>query len=166
MQYFKHGGAFHTADDGETLPDGAVVLPRLPLEGETWDGAAFVFNGTGLLIKAHAAIDAQAEAARAQFITAAPGQMGTYLNKQAEAAAYLADSAKPTPYLTAEAAATGTTVAALAALVHGTATAWLAVDVKIEAARRGAKVAASEATDAAGIWAATNINWQDVINGN
>ena len=36
----------------------------------------------------------------------------------------------------------------------------------IEAARRGAKQAASQATNAAGIRAAAGINWQDVINGN
>lgn len=163
--FYFHEGAFHELPEGVGLPEGAVAVSRLPGECETWDGTALVFDPAPLIREVHAVIDAQAEAARAQFITAAPGQMGTYLNKQAEAAAYLADDTVPTPYLTAEAAAIGTTVAALAALVHGTAAAWLAIDVKIEAARRGAKVAASEATDAAGIRAATNINWQGVING-
>lgn len=157
------GNAFHELPDGIDLPEGALVVPRWPEPGETWDGSAFVFDGAALVAEAHASIDAQAEAVRGRFMTSAPGQMGTYLNKRSEAAAYLADPDTPTPYLTAEAAATGTTVPALAALVHATAQAWVAVDVKIEAARRGAKEAASAGTSAAAIRAATNIDWQSVI---
>lgn len=110
-----------------------------------------------------AKIDADAEAARARFITPGSGQAMTYLAKQTEAAAYLANPAASTPFLTAEAAATGTTVAALAAVVDGNATAWLAVGAKIEAARRGAKMAVAAATNIAVMHAASQVDWAAVL---
>lgn len=164
--WFLHDGAYHAAASAEELPEGAVELPRLPEDGEVWDGYAFVFDGTALIAAAHASIDAQAEAARAHIITPGPGQAMTYLQKTAEARAWLADNSAPTPILSAEAEAMATTLAALAAEVVANADAWLVVGGRIEGARRAAKRAASEATDAAGIRAAANINWQDVINGN
>lgn len=46
MQYFLLANAFHVVDDGETLPDGAIAVPRLPVDGEEWDSGtgAFVWN--------------------------------------------------------------------------------------------------------------------------
>ncbi len=164
-RFYLHGGAYHVASDGAALPAGAAEVPRLPDDGEAWNGSAFVFDGAAILAAAHAAIDAQAEAVRAQFITAAPGQAMTYLQKEAEARAWAANPATLTPILAGEAEAMGVTIAALAADVIANADAWGLIGGKIEGARRAAKRAATEATDAAGIRAATNINWPGVING-
>lgn len=162
MIYF-HEGAYHELPEGADLPDGAVEVPRWPEPGETWDGSAFVFDGTALVAAAHAAIDAQAEAVRARFITNEPGQVGTYLQKEAEARAWLADNSATVPVLAGEAAALDMPLADLVAQVLAAATAWAVINGKIEGARRAAKMAASGATDAAGIRAATVIDWQDVI---
>lgn len=155
--------AFHDLPKDVELPDGAVVVPRWPEPGETWDGSAFVFDGAALVAEAHASIDAQAEAVRRRFITAEPGQAMTYLQKEAEARAWLADHAAPTPILTGEAAALGISVFNLAGQVLANAASWGVIGGKIEGARRAAKLAASAATSAAEIRAATNINWQSVI---
>lgn len=160
---YLHEGAYHELPEGADLPDGAVEVPRWPEPGETWGGSAFVFDGAALVAAAHSAIDAQAEAVRSWFITAEPGQAMTYLQKEAEARAFVANASAPTPILSGEAAALGITVAALAAEVIASADAWGVIGGKIEGARRAAKIAASQATDAAGIRAAADINWQQVI---
>ena len=116
------------------------------------------------IIKADIAdkVDAEAEDVRARYITLGAGQAMTYLTKEAEATAYLADNTAPTPFLTAEAAATSTTVAALAAVVHARAVAWQTIGSKIEAARMGAKAAITAATNLAEIAAARVIDWTSV----
>lgn len=161
--FYLHDGAFHELPEGADLPEGAVAVPRLPADGERWDGAGFVFDGAALVAEVHAAIDAQAEAIRARFITASPGQAMTYLQKDAEARAWLADHNAPTPMLSAEAEALGIPVGTLAGQVIANADLWGLIGGKIEGARRAAKQAASAATSAAGVRAALNINWQDVI---
>lgn len=87
----------------------------------------------------------------------------TYLAKQAEAAAFLADSASWVPFLTAEAAATGTTVADLAAAVSANAEAWGTIGAAIEAVRRKAKVELEAASNLAEIAIAGAIDWAAVI---
>jgi hypothetical protein len=104
-------------------------------------------------------IDADAEACRGRFITTGSGQAITYLAKQQEAAAFLADANASVPILMAEAAATGATVAELAAEVSAAAAAWLVIGAKIEAARRGAKKAIGEAADILGMTTAAAIDW-------
>lgn len=110
-----------------------------------------------------AQIDAEAEATRSLFITPGSGQAMTYLRKEAEAASWLADNSASVPFLDAEAAATGVTVAALAALVAARAAQWAAIGPKIEAARMGAKQAVQEAGNLAAIAAARAVDWAAVV---
>lgn len=111
----------------------------------------------------YAKIDAQAETVRSLFITPGSGQAITYLRKEQEAAAYLADPNASTPILTAEAQAVGVTVAELAAEVSQNAQAWAVIGAKIEAARRGAKVAVETAPNIAAIHSASQIDWNAVL---
>lgn len=111
-----------------------------------------------------AKIDAEAEDVRGRFITPGAGQAMTYLRKEAEAKAWLADHNAATPFLTAEAASTGTTVALLAADVAARAAAWSVIGPKIEAARLGAKKAVKAATNIGQMHAAATVNWQAVIS--
>lgn len=107
-------------------------------------------------------IDAEAEAERLKYITAGYGQAMTYMAKNAEALGYLANNAYPTPFLSAEAAATGTTVAALAVVVRDAALAWQAAGAAIEAARMGAKAAITAATNLAEIAEAATVDWDNL----
>jgi hypothetical protein len=86
-------------------------------------------------------VDVWAERVRLRFITPGAGQAMTYIAKNAEAVVYLADNATPTPFLSAEAAAIDSTVAALALEVRDSAIGWQAAGAAIEANRRGLKVA-------------------------
>lgn len=104
-------------------------------------------------------VNSEAGSARAKYITVIPGQEQTYAIKAAEAAAYDGNPTGSYPYLTAEAAAVGTTVAELAAEVNATATAWTAINAEIEAKRRGATVAILAATAATEVQALTVIDW-------
>lgn len=107
-------------------------------------------------------IDNEAEVARQNYITAGYGQAMTYMAKNAEALGYLANNAYPTPFLTAEAAATGTTVSALAQVVRDAALAWQAAGAQIEALRMGAKAAISAATNLAEIASAATVDWANL----
>lgn len=113
---------------------------------------------------AAAAVDLQAEEVRSRFLAIGSGQAMTYLAKQAEAVAVLANPSVPTPFLTAEADATGVTVAALAAVVQANAVAWQTIGAAIEAARRKARVEIEAATNVAEIHTAATINWQAVLS--
>jgi hypothetical protein len=94
--------------------------------------------------------DEQAEQTRAQYVTTIWGQETVYLEKEAEAKAWAAwnvvaadmagggDTPPPppsTPYLTAEAEATGQDLEALVALVMANSAAWRTLSVQIEAKR-------------------------------
>jgi hypothetical protein len=111
-------------------------------------------------------IDIEAEAVRGQFITSGSGQAMTYLRKEAEARACLADQAAPAPFLEAEALATGLTIGTIAQAVVDQADAWTVIGPRIEAARMAAKRAVDQATTVAGVNAAAAIDWQSVISGN
>lgn len=107
-------------------------------------------------------IDDGAEATRQKFITGGSGQAMTYLHKEAEARAYEADNAVATPFLTAEAAATGVTVAALAATVAAQANAWASIGPKIEAARLAAKKEVKAGTTLLAMHTPAQIDWAAV----
>jgi hypothetical protein len=94
--------------------------------------------------------DEQAEQTRAQYVTTIWGQETVYLEKETEAKARAAwsvvaadmagggDTPPPpplTPYLTAEAQATGQDLEALVALVMTNSAAWRTLSVQIEAKR-------------------------------
>lgn len=105
---------------------------------------------------AFADIDDAAGRARARYITAVPGQDGTYLLKQTDAtnykaAGYPADTTGY-PWVAAEAAATGATPKAVADNILATAQLW--VDVlgpQIEQQRIVGKTQVRAATDVAGV---------------
>lgn len=113
-----------------------------------------------LLVK----IDAEAEAIRTRFITPGAGQAMTYLRKEAEARAYAADPTTAVPFLTVEAAATGTTVADLAAEVIAQANAWAVIGPQIEGARLAAKKAVKGATNIADMHQAATVDWAAAVN--
>jgi hypothetical protein len=107
--------------------------------------------------RAHASIDTEAGAARARYITVAPGQEATYLTKESQARAYKAagyPSAAVANYPMVEAEALaiyGTTPAAadIQAACDGIiaqADAWITKAAEIERARIGGKRAVTAAT--------------------
>lgn len=100
-----------------------------------------------------AAIDAGAGAARARYITVAPGQEATYILKAQQAAAFKAGGySGPAPGLVqAEMDATGATAQAAADDILAQEAAWAWKAAQIESARRRGKVAAGNAADAAGV---------------
>ncbi|MDT7533726.1 hypothetical protein OVY48_09850 [Sphingobium sp. SA2] len=42
MRYYLLDDAYHASAQDVPLPGGAIVVPRLPIEGERWDGDGFV----------------------------------------------------------------------------------------------------------------------------
>jgi len=107
-------------------------------------------------------IDADAEVARAQFLTPGEGQALTYFAKQMEAESLAADPDAPAIILRAEAAAMGVPVADLAQEVLAAVAAWTAKNAAIEAARRGAKKQISEAETLPAIKAAAALDWTNI----
>ncbi|MBB4858254.1 hypothetical protein HNO88_001573 [Novosphingobium chloroacetimidivorans] len=149
-------------------PEGAAMVQTLP-EGKAAmiiPFAAFYTSPLDLdIIKVSyaASIDADADKVRSMFITNTPGQMATYLQKEAEARRVLAGDTSDTVFLSAEAAAIGVSVADLAAEVVAQADQWRPLGAAIEAARRKAKVAVANATNLAELAAAAKIDWQEVV---
>lgn len=114
----------------------------------------------------HGVIDQAAGAFRARFITDVPGQSQTYAEKESEALAYASDPGGSYPFLQAEASATGATIAAVAADVSDTASAWRLLGAAIEGARIGAKRAVTTAKDAedwAAMDAAAIVDWEALL---
>lgn len=108
-------------------------------------------------------VAAAAEAQRQPFITAAPGKVMEYIAKNAEALALIANPQAPTPFLSAEAAAIGVSVATLATEVRTAALAWQAAGAKIGAAERKAKLDIAAATNVGAIAEAANVDWVAVL---
>jgi hypothetical protein len=94
------------------------------------------------------AVNAHAETVRNLFLTPGSGQAITYARKEAEARAWT-EEADPAdfPFLSAEATATGATLADTAALVLAQANAWVTIGAAIEGNRRGLVVAIDVAAD-------------------
>jgi hypothetical protein len=145
-------GADGSAKD-QALPPGAGFL-IIPADGA---GVVPVLDP----IKAYwaAEVDKAAEVQRETLITGGSGQAMTYMAKNAEALGWLANNAYPTPFLSAEATAIGSTVAALAAEVRDAALAWQAAGSAIEAKRRKAKVDILAASNIGEIYAAKLVEW-------
>ena len=123
---------------------------------------AGAFDREALAAEALASIEDQAAAVRKYCRDALAGKGETYLAKVAEARAWCADPAAPVPLLSADAGAMGITLSELAAFVLANATAWGMITGRIETARRAAIRAALQATNAAELRAAANINWRAV----
>lgn len=164
MRFYLHEAAYHELPEGVDLPDGATEVPRLPDQWEVWDGTEFVASDAALQA-IHADIDRQAEKIRAGIITTGSGQAMTYLRKEAEARAWLADNNAAAPFVEAEAAVIGRTIAEVAQIIVDQADAWLVVGPRIEAARIAAKRAVSEASTVSEMQAAAAVDWQAVLTG-
>lgn len=115
----------------------------------------------------HRIIDNDAGDFRTRFITDVPGQQQTYAEKEKEARAWTVESDPADfPFLSAEAAARGVTIAEVAALVIATADAWRNLGAAIEGARMGAKAgvsAARAAVDWAAMDAAADVDWEALL---
>lgn len=140
--------AVQLLDDGQAL----VVVPAQALRGMEIDLD---------IVRAYlmARVDLEAEQVRLRFVTGGAGQAMTYARKEAEARAWTADNAAPTPFLNAEAAATGQPLAAVAAEVVARADAWVQIGSAIEGARMGAKAAIDRAATLGAIVAAAAVDW-------
>lgn len=106
------------------------------------------------------AVDAEAEAVRARYVTALPAQVGTYLLKEAAARAWLADNSASTAMLQPEATARGLTLDDLAAEVIANAEAWARLAGAIEGLRFAAKARIAAATTIGAIVEAAVIDWE------
>lgn len=100
--------------------------------------------------QSYADIDAAAGAARARYITVAPGQSETYQENAADAAAYAnagypADST-PYPWVHAEATALGVPAAQVAQTITATKAAWITLGTGIEALRMKGKALVNQAS--------------------
>ncbi len=115
---------------------------------------------------AHAAIDGEAGASRARYITVAAGQEATYMLKEQQARAYKSAgypvaSISDYPMIQAEAAAvygaapTAAEIQSACDTVIAQADAWIAKAAQIEQSRISGKRAVSAAVDLAGVDAAT-----------
>lgn len=112
------------------------------------DQAAVIARATAMGLE----VDSLTGAERLKYTSLQiPGQSSVYGTKYAEAVAWTADNQAPTPYLSAEATATGKTLAERVALVLATGQAWISLDIQLEAHRMGLKealiAAAGLATD-------------------
>jgi hypothetical protein len=111
----------------------------------------------------NATVDADADKVRGLVITNYPGQIGTYLEKEAEARRILAGNTSDLCYLSLEAQRFGVTLEERAQVVIDTANEWRPINGRIEDLRVGAKKAITEATNLTQIAQATKINWQAAI---
>ena len=117
-----------------------------------WNDGAWVDNLDAAKASALAQVNAAAEALRARFLTAGSGHAMTYLRKEDEARRFDPEAdAADYPFLAAEAASTGATLADTAALVLAQANAWATLGAAIEGHRRGLIVAIEAAEDLATI---------------
>lgn len=145
------------AAERQLLDEGSAVMV---LPEDVWRHTPLNLDQVKAAISAR--IDDAAEACRARFITPGAGQAMTYLRKEFEARMVVSGDASNCPFLTAEAAAIGTTVPALAAIVVAAANAWAATGAAIEAARRKAKLDVEGANNLAAIAAAAAVDWSAI----
>lgn len=145
----------------------AVLLDDALFDGDhDWDPVTrtVVPNLVWIETRLHAEIDRQAGEFRGRFITTVPGQEMTYLRKEEEARAHVAGTNAEPLMLTAEAAATGVTVADLAAAVIQKADEWAGLGAAIEAARIGAKAAVTAAATREAKIAAAVVDWEGLLS--
>lgn len=174
MFYSKLTGGFYSSEvHGDNIPDDAVEITaeeHAALLGGQSSGKRIVAdsNGRPILVDPPApslaevktaaltAIDATAGAARARYITIAPGQEATYLLKSAQATAFKAGGyvGPPPGLVQAEVDATGATPQQAADAILVQQAAWEIKAAQIESARRRGKVAAGAAAEAAAVDAA------------
>lgn len=147
-----------------------VAVPAGYLSGAVeWDEGTQSFVEAPLLARAKAnaavRVNAEAGAFRGRFITIAPGQEATYLRKEDEARRYdTSGGAGDYPFLSAEAAATGDTLAAVAELVLTTANQWVPLGAAIEGQRRAALKNIALAATLSEVAAAAAVDWEAILS--
>lgn len=131
----------------ETFNESPPVLAAA--KGLTWELHVEPPPAQVSIQRAHEIIDRFAGDARARYITVAPGQEGTYLEKrrQAQAFADAGYTGTPPAYIAAEAAATGSTATQAAQLILAQAAAWDVKGAEIEGCRRKWKIAVETTQD-------------------
>lgn len=127
---------------------------------------AFPLGERATKLAAVRAVNEAAGVCRAQYLTVVPGQAETYLLKADEVSAYdtvMAAGGDITPsdypILSAEAAATGSTLADTAQAVRTTRLQWIQLAATVEGIRRGAITAIERATTEADVNAAIPGTW-------
>lgn len=150
---FRHIGTGTVAvvadADGYGAPDWEA-MPEPPEGPCEWVDGAWVIDLGPMKRALTDAVNGRAEAVRCMFLTPGSGQAITYARKEAEARAWTAEADPDgSPFLAAEAAATGATLAYTAALVLAQANAWVTIGAAIEGNRRGLVVAIEAASDLA-----------------
>ncbi len=154
VRYRGSGPVGASIVNAQQLPAGLslVLVPASALSGTDVDLAI-------VRLSLAERIDTEAEQVRLRFVTGGAGQAMTYARKEAEARAWTIDSSVPTPFLDAEATATGQPLSAVAAEVVARADAWVQIGSAIEGTRMGAKAAMEQADTLAGIVAAAAVDW-------
>lgn len=152
---FRHveSGDVHIVADAEGYdgPDWEA-LPDPPAGPCEWDGEAWGIDLAPMKRALTDAVNSRAEAVRCLFLTPGSGQAITYARKEDEARAWTAEADPAAfPFLSAEATATGATLADTAALVLDQANAWVTIGAAVEGNRRGLVVAIDAAPDVASL---------------
>lgn len=164
--YIGHGNVDerHLADQ-EQPGELCLRFPAASIVREVIDGRTSITVDVAILKSVLLQrVDAEAGAFRSRFITVSPGQEATYLRKEDEARRYAASGgAGSYPFLSAEATATGATLAAVATLVLETADQWVPLGAAIEGRRRAAKLAIEAATTIPAVIAAATVDWDALL---
>lgn len=151
-----HSGPLPRWPDGDWIEIGAAPDGALS-DWQVVEGALVRVSIEGARVAAIGRINAAAGAIRRAYVTELPGQEMVYLQKEAEAVAFLSD-ADPDPadypFLAAEVGATADTLENVAQVYLNMAALFRQVGAALEHLRLGAIAAVESATTAAGIEAA------------
>jgi hypothetical protein len=110
------------------------------------------------------AMNVSAGAFRSNFITDIPGQEATYMDKEREARAYLADGQlEPDGYVAEDAARSGRDAVVVVAEIIAQADAWRPLNRRIEGARIAAARAIGEAETPASAREAATVDWAALL---
>lgn len=147
------------------VPEG-YTLSVPPSRFCSWDGATWQPDMAAIRAEAEAAIDTQADALLAPYMSLTPGRAMTYLAKEAQATAFLAaENPDPTAYplISGEVGITADTPQAVAETIQAKARAWHAMGAAIESVRLAAKKSVREvATPEAVQGVLDGLTWPEV----
>lgn len=161
-------------DFGAVLTWNGMTIPKDPKNADYREALAMVDAETAEIVayekpsptdadraSAKQAIDDAAERCRLLWITGGAGQAMVYQEKRAEAVRFVAEGGEPEdfPILSASVGIEGEDLAAVAAVVLGTAAAWTALAASIEGLRLSAKRSAGLAGTWAEIDASQAVDW-------
>lgn len=146
----QYGDALNGIVTGKVVSIDGGFRVDFPPELEQPEEPALTLPEIKASLKAY--VDAAAETERGKYITAGSGQAMTYLQKAAEASAYLASpdpAPNAYPLLSAEVGITAPTLGEVADVINSAFTKWQLVGAAIEAVRLSAKSAIENADTAA-----------------